>query len=284
MTDEFVDVIRVDNPLTSPTFRLFSVNVGNLEDLPDPFEFDPPPEAPQPLVTTTIDVGTAASTTRFGAKQSVFHHSAGASRRSRHVNQTTAYWFRLNTRSAYASPTGLLADQVRSVARMSLSRPTRRFRPSRSTPRATWRSVSLCSAPGIFPSAYYALRTPSDPPGTLRDSVMLAEGFDAYELEDFNGFVSWGRHTGLAIDPVDDVTFWTFNAYSLPRFDWTAAGEAAGVRSGRATLPVAPPPGPTTIRGVVWQDLNGNGFRDERTGGPGGVCLRRSGRGWPKSI
>jgi hypothetical protein len=270
MTDEFVDVIRVDNPLTSPTFRLFSVNVGNLEDLPDPFEFDPPPEVPQPLVTTTLDVGDRRVYDAVWRDNNLYFTTVlvprddpDATIPNPDVNQTTAYWFRVDTRSAYASPAGIsLADQG-PISGEDIAFPSYTAFPSIAVDSAGNMAVSFAVfGPGLFPSAYYALRTPSDPPGTLRDSVMLAEGFDAYELEDFNGIVSWGRHSGLAVDPVDNVTFWTFNAYSLPRFDLDGRWGSRWGSFRQASLPDAPPPGPTTIRGVVWQDLNGNGFRD----------------------
>jgi len=108
MTDEFVDVIRVDNPLTTPTFRLFSVNVGNLEYLPDPFEFEPPPEAPQPLVTTTIDVMDRRVYDAVWRDGNLYFTTVLVPFDGPDTNQTTAYWFRLNTTNPL---TVTLADQ-----------------------------------------------------------------------------------------------------------------------------------------------------------------------------
>lgn len=264
MTDEFVDVIRVDNPLTNPQFRLFSVNVGNLELLPDPFEFDPPPEAPQPLVTTTLDAGDRRVYDAVWRDGQLYFTTVVVPFEGPDTNQTTAYWFRLDTTAAYASPPRItLADQG-PISGEDVAFPSYTSFPSIAVDRFGNMAVSFALfGPGIFPSAFYALRTPDDPPGTLRDSVMLAEGFDAYELEDFDGLISWGRHTGLAVDPVDDVTFWTYNSYSLPRFDLDGRWGSRWGSFRQGALPTPPPPGPTTIRGVVWQDLNGNGFLDQ---------------------
>ena len=52
---EFVDVIRVDNPLTNPTFTRFTVNVGDIEDPTIPIRL---PSAPQRAVSgRTLDFG-----------------------------------------------------------------------------------------------------------------------------------------------------------------------------------------------------------------------------------
>jgi hypothetical protein len=264
MTDEFVDVIRVDNPLTNPQFRLFSINVGNLEEQPDPLEFDPPPEAPQPLVTTTLDVGDRRVYDAVWRDGQLYFTAVAVPFEGPDTNQTTAYWFRLDTTAAYASPARVtLADQG-PISGEDVAFPSYTSFPSIAVDGFGNMAVSFALfGPGIFPSAFYALRTPDDPPGTLRDSVMLAEGSDAYELEDFDGLISWGRHTGLAIDPVDEVTFWTYNAYSLPRFDLDGRWGSRWGSFRQGDVPDLPAPGPTTIRGVAWQDLNGNGFLDE---------------------
>jgi hypothetical protein len=263
MTDEFVDVIRVDNPLSSPTFRLFSVNVGNLEYLfpdNDPFAFDPPPEAPQPMVTTTLDVGDRRVYDAVWRNGSLYFTTVLVPFDGPDANQTTAHWFRLNTTNPQ---TLTLADQG-PISGDEVAFPSYTSFPSLAVDAQGNMAVSFSLfGPGIFPSAYYALRTPTDPPGTLREPVMLAEGSDAYELEDVNGIIAWGRQTGLALDPVDDVTFWTYNAYSLPRFDLDGRWGSRWGSFRQASLPDLPGPGPTTIRGIVWQDANGNGFFDQ---------------------
>lgn len=262
MTDEFVDVIRVDNPLTTPTFRLFSVNVGNLEYLmPDnsPLEFDPPPEAPQPLVNSTLIVGDRRVYDAVWRNGNLYFTMVTVPEAGPDANQTTAHWVRLNTTNPF---TVTLADQG-PISGEEIAFSSFTSAPSIAVDAQGNMAVSFAlHSPGIFPSAFYALRAATDPPGTLRDAVALAEGFDAYELEDINGDIVWGRLSGLAIDPADSVTFWTYNTYSLPRFDDDGRWGSRWGSFRLAALPDLPAPGPTTISGVKWHDLDDDGFRD----------------------
>ena len=263
LTNEFVDVIRVDNPLTNPTFRLFSVNVGDLEPIIDPFTpFDlaPVPEAPQPLLNTTISVLDRRVYDAVWRDGNLYFTTVIVPEEGPDANQTTAHWFRMNT----TNPLNMtLADQG-PIGGEEIAFSSFTAFPSIAVDVQGNMAVSYALfGPGIFPSAFYSLRAATDPPGTLRDAVSLAEGFDAYELEDPNQeLVAWGRSSGLAIDPADSVTFWTFNTYSLPRFDEDGRWGSRWGSFRLAGLPDLPPPGPTTISGVKWHDLDDDGFRD----------------------
>jgi hypothetical protein len=263
LINEFVDVIRVDNPLTNPTFRLFSVNVGDLEPIIDPFTpFDlaPVPEAPQPLLNTTISVLDRRVYDAVWRDGNLYFTTVIVPEEGPDANQTTAHWFRMNT----TNPLNMtLADQG-PIGGEEIAFSSYTAFPSIAVDAQGNMAVSYALfGPGIFPSAFYSLRAATDPPGTLRDAVALAEGFDAYELEDPNQeLVAWGRSSGLAIDPADSVTFWTFNTYSLPRFDEDGRWGSRWGSFRLAGLPDLPPPGPTTISGVKWHDLDDDGFRD----------------------
>jgi Abnormal spindle-like microcephaly-assoc'd, ASPM-SPD-2-Hydin len=79
------------------------------------------------------------------------------------------------------------------------------------------------TASGQFPSLVYAGRVPSDAAGTLESEVTLLTGIGSQT----GGGDRWGDYTGMAIDPVDDCTFWYTEEY-LPSnggFNWhTAVG------------------------------------------------------------
>ncbi len=79
------------------------------------------------------------------------------------------------------------------------------------------------SASGQFPSLVYAGRVPSDAAGTLESEVTLLQGSGSQT----GGGDRWGDYTGMAIDPVDDCTFWFTEQYQAVNggFDWhTAVG------------------------------------------------------------
>ena len=79
------------------------------------------------------------------------------------------------------------------------------------------------SASGQFPALVYAGRVPSDAAGTLESEVTLLQGSGSQT----GGGDRWGDYTGMAIDPVDDCTFWFTEQYQAVNggFDWhTAVG------------------------------------------------------------
>lgn len=79
------------------------------------------------------------------------------------------------------------------------------------------------TASGQYPTLVYAGRIPSDAAGTLESEVVLKAGSGSQT----GGGDRWGDYTGMAIDPVDDCTFWYTEEYQAVSggFDWhTAVG------------------------------------------------------------
>ena len=65
-----------------------------------------------------------------------------------------------------------------------------------------------------YPSAGYALRAGSDPPGTMRDPVISRAGIGFY-YKTFGGLNNeWGRYSAAQVDPSDDESLWTLQEYS----------------------------------------------------------------------
>ena len=73
-----------------------------------------------------------------------------------------------------------------------------------------------CSMVSInrFPGMAMFARLASDPPNTTRAVVPLRPGVASYEIKFGGSRNRWGDYWGLAIDPSDDRTFWTFGQYS----------------------------------------------------------------------
>ena len=258
-THEFVDVIRVDNPLDNPSFRLFSVNVGDLEEIRDPREFEPPPEAPQPFIGSLVDFGDRRTYDAVWRDGNLYVTTVIVPKEGPNINQTSAHWFRFDT----TNPNVLrLADQG-SVRSDDLGFSVYTSFPSVAVDAQGNMAISFAaSGPMVYPGAYYAMRAADDPPGELRRPQTLAAGLDAFDLADFEGLNGWGRYSSVTMDAADDVTFWTYNAYAVAE---QGLGGRWGTRWGQfrmAEIPPGPPPGPTTISGISWYDQDNDGFRD----------------------
>jgi hypothetical protein len=75
-----------------------------------------------------------------------------------------------------------------------------------------------------YADAGYALRTATDPAGTMRDPVIYKEGEDYYE-KTFGGTRNrWGDYSHSVVDPVNDRDLWTIQEYSSLRVGVTGEG------------------------------------------------------------
>ncbi len=87
------------------------------------------------------------------------------------------------------------------------------------------------SSTTMFPSLRFAARLAGDPLGTLQGEVSIVAGSAA------NASNRWGDYAALAVDPVDDATFWFTSMYS-PSSSWATR---------IATFKLCAPPGVPTI-------------------------------------
>lgn len=99
------------------------------------------------------------------------------------------------------------------------------------------------SSTTTFPSIRYAGRLATDPPnGLFRGEAVLMAGSGSQK--DFSG--RWGDYSMLAVDPVDECTFWYTNEYypTTSKTDWHT-------RIGTFRFPSCTPPPQGTLQGVV---------------------------------
>src|SRR5207248_1828859 len=77
------------------------------------------------------------------------------------------------------------------------------------------------SSSSVFPSIAYTGRVPSDAQGTMESETMLLSGSGSQT----GGLSRWGDYTSMAIDPVDDCTFWYSNDYlsNTGSFSWATS-------------------------------------------------------------
>jgi hypothetical protein len=107
-------------------------------------------------------------------------------------------------------------------------------------------------APDKPPSIFYTGRLATDQPGTLRAESKLVE---ADGVQTAFGF-RWGDYSGMAVDPVDDCTFWMTGEY------FTAASQAQSPfgwvsRIGKFKYNECAPAPRGTILGIVTNAVNG---------------------------
>lgn len=208
-TNEAVQVVRVDDPLGSPSFTQEFVPVGNIDNT----SISTLPDAPQSGTSDLIEVNDRRALHAVWRNNELWMTTTILPNSGPDVNQTTAHWFKLNT-SAIPSPI-TLADQG-NIGGEDIASGTYTFFPSVAVDQNGNAGFGFsASASTIFAGAYYTGRLSSDPAGTVQSSGTLRAGQDFY-LRTFGGERNrWGDYSGMSVDPSDDLTFWVFNEYAL---------------------------------------------------------------------
>jgi hypothetical protein len=112
------------------------------------------------------------------------------------------------------------------------------------------------SSSGIRPNIRYATRLSTDPLGTLQAEATLIAGGGSQ-----TGSNRWGDYSAMAVDPIDDCTFWYTNQYyavnsattwrtrvgvfTIPQCQGGGTATPTSTPGGPTATPSATPPGPT---------------------------------------
>ena len=263
--EEQLLVIRVDDPLTTPTFNLQRVTVGNIDNTAVQIL----PDAPQLGTTTRIDVVDRRTFDAVWRNNSLWTTAEVLPPSGVDANQTTAHWWQIDT-SDLGSLT--LVDQS-NVGGEDIAPGTSTFFPAIMVDAFGDMAIGFsASAATIYPGAYYAVHLATDQPGTVRASQVLAAGTDYYIriFGDPGRQNRWGDFSGIALDPSNETAIWVFNEYAttrgaiLPQFPREDGRWAT--RLGRFAFPVS-------ISGQVFNDANANGTEDAGEGGLEGVTV-----------
>jgi hypothetical protein len=161
--DEFIQVIRVDNPLGSPSFSAAEfVSMGDIEDLTSGL-----PDAPQSGSSTDIEVNDRRTLHAVWRNNSLWLTTTIDPNSGPDAGQTTAHWVQLNT-STLGSTT--LTDQG-NIGGEDIATGTYTFFPFVAVNNAGDAKFGFsASAPSIFAGAYVAGREVGDAPGTVQAS------------------------------------------------------------------------------------------------------------------
>ncbi len=237
-TNEFIQVIRVTNPLGAVSFTGETVAVGNIDNTAAAI-----PDAPQSGTATLVatnDRRTYDAVWRSNQLwlTTIVNPPAGAD-----TGQATAHWFRFTAAPPAATT---LADQG-NIGGEDIAAGTYTFFPSVAVNSALNAMFGFAaSAPTIFPGAYVTGRQAGDVAGTVQASQTVRAGVDFY-VRTFGGSENrWGDYTGISVDPTTDAFFWVFNEYAATR-GTVISGEDGrwGTRWGRVFFAGVATPTPT---------------------------------------
>ncbi len=206
---EFLSIIRVDDPLGTPSFSHAFVSMGDIED-----PFTALPDAPQRGTAIKVATNDRRSLHAVWRNNSLWATFQILDVGGVDPGEVTSHWVRVDTNTLVA-PT--LADQGNARGE-DIAAGTFTFFPSIAVDQCGNMGLGFAaSAPTIYPGAYYSARYASDAPGTLQPSAALAAGRDYYNRA-FNGTLNrWGDYSGIALDPTGEATFWVYNEYALTR-------------------------------------------------------------------
>ncbi|HSH39448.1 MAG TPA: hypothetical protein VK993_11750, partial [Chthoniobacterales bacterium] len=201
----FVQVVRIDNPLSSPIFTGAYSAVGT--ETADDKTGQALPGAPQ-LGTTRL----IATNDRRVSQNAVFrnnrlHFAAPVlPPGGTDANQVTAHYFVLDTTTLDAVGDAPPVDQG-NVGGEEIAAGAFTFFPSVSVDAAGNLAIGFAaSAPSIYPGSYYTGRLATAAAGTTQPAAVLRAGVDYYirTFRDSTTLASrWGDYTGIWLDPSD---------------------------------------------------------------------------------
>jgi len=209
---EFLQIVRVDNPLTAPTFSQQFVNVGNLET-----GFPALPGAPQSGTTRLIDVNDRRTLNAVWRDNALWTTAEIRPDSGPDFNQTTAHWWNLNT----TTPIFITLNDQGNIGGEDIAPGAFTFFPAVAVNDNGFAAFGFsASAPTIFAGAYVTGRAADDAPGSVRSSEVVHAGEDFY-VRTFSANTAarnrWGDYSGIAVDPTNNKFFWVFNEFADQR-------------------------------------------------------------------
>ncbi|MEW6744184.1 MAG: hypothetical protein AB1486_15635 [Planctomycetota bacterium] len=118
-----------------------------------------------------------------------------------------------------------------------------------------------------YPSIWFTMRTPADPPDTMRSALELREGESGYSA------YRWGDYFGIAVDPIDDLTFWGVGQYAIGANSWVTYIGSLGFNPSNISYIGAGNPGSAGITPLLTVDqaITGNPQKISISASLGGV-------------
>lgn len=215
---EFTSVIAVLDPLGTgggPFFLHQFVGCGDIEDVGGLFGWPSLPSAPQSGTNELLWVFNRRTMDAVWRNDQLYVTATINPNSGPDAGHTTAHWWRIDTSAGVGSM--VTADQG-NVGAEDLGADTYTFFPSVAVDVYDNMAIGFAASnTNIFPGAYYTGRLATDAPGMVQSTGVLQAGTDYYYRTFGGSRNSWGDYTGMAIDPVNDATFWVFNQHAMSR-------------------------------------------------------------------
>ncbi|OGU72952.1 MAG: hypothetical protein A2V93_05495 [Ignavibacteria bacterium RBG_16_34_14] len=203
---DFLSVIRIDNPLSSPTFTNIYLSLG---DIHSGVAFS---DAPQSGTSTLIETNDMRTLNAVWRNDNLWVANCIIPPSGTDAGQVTAHWYKIGTSASIT-----LADQG-NVGGESIATGCYTFFPAISVNSSNDVVIGFsASASSIYPGCYFTGRLSGDPAAYTTTPGVVKAGLDYYKRM-FGGTRNrWGDYSGASVDPSDDQTFYIFNEYALTR-------------------------------------------------------------------
>ncbi len=203
--NEAFQTVRIDNPLTAPTFTQAFTFIGDIEDTSMAI-----PDAPQMGGGTPIDSGDRRALDAVWRSNELFFTAETLPPSGPDIGQATVLFSSMNTLPAAPTVNFLGTVGGEQIAM--------------GTVHTSYGSIAVnadggmvigfsASSADMFPSSYYVTASPSDSGGSTRSPILIRSGLASY-VRTFGSANRWGDYSSAAVDP-DDTCFWIYNKYAI---------------------------------------------------------------------
>jgi hypothetical protein len=212
-----------------------SLAFPQLDDLGNvsvPYNIEP---SEAPALGSTVDVDTVGGRLMNALYRDGFIWTAHAINMS---GRAACRWYQINTSPNFLADSGTVSDPTLhyyfpSITVNSQGDAVMGFSGSY--------AESGGGSPGQYIATYAAGRVSTDPAGEMSDPILLQQGLASYTRTDGYGRNRWGDYSLTTLDPVDELTFWTIQAYGKYTNKWGTWMAELGYDS------TAPDPDPMTF-------------------------------------
>jgi uncharacterized repeat protein (TIGR01451 family) len=253
MVDNFYAVGGIGAPLMrlsrltgtlglTPTWQVVSgstVSAGSgLFALANPFEFGQIDAAQSGTATTVETNDPRIQNAVFRQGRLWATHSGGlpfdGNQGTVNANRTAVFWYELNPAAMPASGDPLVQSGV-----IDGGSGVHHFFPSLAVNANNEMAIGFSrSDSSKFVEAVMTGRQANDPAGTVDPITVIKLGKDSY-VKDFGfGRVRWGDYSATAVDPSDDLTFWSLQEYAETDVGGTANDDRWGTWWGKLAFQV----------------------------------------------
>ena len=259
---QFLQLIRINNPLGAITFNQKLVNLGYNEDHPAETLID----APQPGVNNPIPIETNDRRIYDAVwyQNHLYFTSQMLPNSGENMGQTTAFWGDVDT-SDLNNP---VLNQLGQLGGEDIAVGAFTYFPSIDINEDGGLAIGFsASSSSLYAGSYFVTRSPSDPLNTVRSSVQLREGLDTYERTLGTSRNRWGDYSTAVLDP-DGECFWIHNMHALSKDETLNEGGRWGTAYGQfCNSPPIPVDDAFTIgRGMLVENpvlLTANDYDDD---------------------